>query len=205
MSRNITKQGYFMHHLTKVTLLENIDGIHVKEKTLGYVAEEPFCVLCELLCKYYVCKYNSLEVFVPGFFPGNYMLGIYDVGSLYLVDNFTKNIYHDLTTFLEIEHSLDFELEKALVESDSSPVTKKYIEFLKISFDEEKIMKLAFDYQDIIQNITQGDETNEEYNKRIHSYFTNKNIGDMTTDEFNYYVLVQQYIFKREAEQITAN
>lgn len=205
MSRNITKQGYFMHNLTKITLLENIDGIHVNERIIGYVAEEPFCVLCELLCKYYVCKYDTMEVFVPGFFPGKYMLGIYNIGSRYLLDNFTKNVYHDLTSFLEEEHSLDFELDKASVEPDSSPITKKYIEFLNISCDEEKTMRMAFEYQDIIRDVERGDETIRKYDKRIHDYFTSKNLLDMASYELENYVLIQQYIFKREAEQITAN
>ena len=41
MSRKISTEGYFMHSLTKITLRENYDGIHVKETTIGYVAEEP--------------------------------------------------------------------------------------------------------------------------------------------------------------------
>ena len=32
MSREIITQGYFMHDLTKITLRENYDGIHINEK-----------------------------------------------------------------------------------------------------------------------------------------------------------------------------
>ena len=205
MSREISTQGYFMHDLTKITLRENYDGIHIKENTIGYIAEEPFCVLCELLCKYYVSQYDLMEVFVPGFFPGKYTIGIYNVGSRYLLDNFTKHVYHDLSTFLEDDHGFDFELYKAAVESDDSPITQKYIEFLNMSSEKERIMNMAFEYQDIIRDVEQGDESEAEYNNRIHDYFKNRDLSKMDTIELKNYFLIQQYIFKRIAEQITTN
>ena len=84
-----------------------------------------------------------------------------------MLDNFTKHVYHDLSTFLEDDHGFDFELYKAAVESDDSPITQKYIEFLNMSSEKERIMNMAFEYQDIItrwwnremnlkQNITIG-------------------------------------------------
>ena len=204
MSRNKSIEGYFMHDLTKITLRENYDGIHINEKTLGYVAEEPFCVLCELLCKYYVSQYDLMEVFTPGFFPGRYTIGIYNVGSKYLRDNFVKHPYYDLSTFLEDNHGFDFKLHEAEVESDDSPITKKYIEFLNMSSQKDYIMMMAFEYQDIIQDVKRKDESETEYNNRIHDYFRYRDLSHMDTIETKNYFIIQQYIFKRVAEQITA-
>ena len=122
-----------------------------------------------------------------------------------MLDNFTKHVYHDLSTFLEDDHGFDFELYKAAVESDDSPITQKYIEFLNMSSEKERIMNMAFEYQDIIRDVEQGDESEAEYNNRIHDYFKNRDFSKMDTIELKNYFLIQQYIFKRMAEQITTN
>ena len=148
MSRKISTEGYFMHSLTKITLRENYDGIHVKETTIGYVAEEPFCVLTELLCDYYVSKYCINEIFPLGFFSGKYSLGIYDVGSRYDLDNFVKHAYHDLSRFLKYCGPKD--LGRAAILSEDS-LSSEYIGLLNTAVNNGDLsIQLAIEYNDII-------------------------------------------------------
>lgn len=201
MSRKISTEGYFMHSLTKITLRENYDGIHVKETTIGYVAEEPFCVLTELLCDYYVSKYCINEIFPLGFFSGKYSLGIYDVGSRYDLDNFVKHAYHDLSRFLKYCGSKD--LGKAAILSEDS-LSSEYIGLLNTAVNNGDLsIQLAIEYNDIIQNVQRKDESVSDYNKRIHQYFLEQDIEKMHDIDLKDYFLIQQYVFKRVAEQMT--
>lgn len=201
MSRKISTEGYFMHSLTKITLRENYDGIHVKETTIGYVAEEPFCVLTELLCDYYVSKYCINEIFPLGFFSGKYSLGIYDVGSRYDLDNFVKHAYHDLSRFLKYCGPKD--LGKAAILSEDS-LSSEYIGLLNTAVNNGDLpIQLAIKYNDIIQNVQRKDESVSDYNKRIHRYFLEQDIEKMHDIDLKDYFLIQQYVFKRVAEQMT--
>lgn len=201
MSRKISTEGYFMHSLTKITLRENYDGIHVKETTIGYVAEEPFCVLTELLCDYYVSKYCINEIFPLGFFSGKYSLGIYDVGSRYDLDNFVKHAYHDLSRFLKYCGPKD--LGKAAILSEDS-LSSEYISLLNTAVNNGDLpIQLAIEYNDIIQNVQRKDESVSDYNKRIHQYFLEQDIEKMHDIDLKDYFLIQQYVFKRVAEQMT--
>ena len=207
MSRKISTDGYFMHDLTEITLRENYDGIHVREQVIGYIAEEPFCVLTELLCQYYVSLYDIVEIFPAGFFPGEYTIGIRNVGSKYSLDNFVKHPYYEISRFLKYKKG---SISKAEVDQDVYPeLAAKYVELLNISVSNGNLpIELAMKYNEIVQDVAKGElvnETTAQYNKRIHDYFLNQDISSMGTIELKDYFIIQQYVFKRLAEINTRN
>ena len=202
MSRTISTDGYFMHDLTEITLRENYDGIHVKETVIGYIAEEPFCVLTELLCRYYVSQYDIVEVFPVGFFPGNYTIGIRNVGNKYLLDNFVKHPYYEVSRFLKYKKCA---IARAEVDNDIHPhLAASYIDLLNgCAASGQLAIELAIKYNEIVQEVNKGellDETTAQYNKRIHDYFVNQDLSSMGTIELKDYFIIQQYVFKRLAE-----
>ena len=202
---SISIDGYFIHSMTKIVLRENYDGIHVREKVIGYVTEEPFCVLTELLSKYYVSMYNIEEIFPAGFFSGNYTIGIRSLGSRYILSNFTKHPYFDLSRFL-LDHKSDMSL--AEVDKDAEPeLADKYTELLRVAMDNKSVpIKLAISYASIVDEVNDGGGVDvDEFNKKIHQYFTDIDISNMDTLELQHYLEIQQYIFKRVAEIYTRN
>lgn len=202
MSRTISTDGYFMHDLTEITLRENYDGIHVRETVIGYIAEEPFCVLTELLCRYYVSQYDIVEVFPVGFFRGNYTIGIRNVGSKYSLDNFVKHPYYEVSRFLKYKKGA---IARAEVDNDIHPdLAVSYIDLLNgCAANGQLSIELAIKYNEIVQEVDKGellDETTAQYNKRIHDYFINQDLSSMGTIELKDYFIIQQYVFKRLAE-----
>lgn len=204
MSRDISIDGYFIHSMTKIVLRENYDGIHVREKVIGYVTEEPFCVLTELLSKYYVSMYNIEEIFPVGFFSGNYTIGIRSLGSRYILSNFTKHPYFDLSRFL-LDHKSDMSL--AEVDKDAEPeLADKYTELLRVAIDNKSVpIKLAISYAYIVDKVADLGTDIDEFNKKIHQYFTDIDTSNMDTLELQHYLEIQQYVFKRLAEVCNRN
>ena len=205
MSYKISTEGFFMHDLTEITLRENYDGIHVKETVIGYIAEEPFCVLTELLSQYYISQYDLVEIFPAGFFSGKYTIGIRNIGSKYSLDNFTKHPYYEVCRFLKYKKD---SISLAEIDTDVHPeLSEEYIRLLNnCSSGGQLAIELAIKYNEIIQEVGKGEqayETTAEFNMRIHEYFTTMDISSMGTIELKYYFIIQQYVFKRLAEMNT--
>lgn len=193
-----------MHKLTEVVLRHNYDGIHATDTIIGYIAEEPICVLSELILKYYVSKYSTHDIFPVGFFGWDYTLAINDAGYRYSLNNFVKHAYHDISEF--IEHNKPY-IELAEVDKDSNPdIVNKYIDLINSSMSDDKIpVSQAIFYNGIIQNIEDGQremETPCEFNKRIHDFFLNINLDCMRANDIEICLDMQYYIFKKLRETI---
>ena len=204
MSIVMPTEGFFMHNLTEISLIENYDGIHSREIILGYVAEEPFCVLTEMLTKYYISRYNEEEIFPVGYFSSKYTLGIRNVGSRYELDNFTKHAYHDLCRFIKYKTRLKA-AEVGIVEDIDNEYTNLLVHS---SSNGNRDIELAIKYSEIIQDVNKGEqdfENTRDYNRRIHKYFMNIDSNSLENDDRDCFFLIQAYVFKRIAEIINTD
>ena len=135
--------GFFCDGLTKITLITNTDGVHTTEEVIGYVAEQDFCILSDMINQYYISKYNDIELFPANFFSGKYTIGIYNLGSRYDLDNFVKSYYPDMPRFI-YNHKI---LERAEIDNDDIDMVKEYATFLNNRADEIESIKEAIEYK----------------------------------------------------------
>lgn len=190
--------GYFCDGLTKITIIRNMDGIHAKEETIGYVSEPDFCILSNLINKYYISKYNDFEIFPVNFFRGEYTLGIYGIGSRYNLDNFTKSFYPDMSRFI-FEHTI---MEKAEIDEDDEDKIKEYLTFLGNSSDIIPIINEAIQYNSIIKSIEDMEYDN------IESYMANilsKLLSVDADNERNWFWPLYSYIIKEKCWELNSN
>lgn len=157
--RDISIPGYFCDGLTKITLITNTDGIHTTEELVGYVAEQDFCILCDMINRYYVSKYNDVELFPANFFSGKYTIGIYNLGSRYNLDNFVKSFYPDMPRFL-YNHNI---LELAEIDDEDIDTVKEYVTFLNNRADEIESIKEAIEYSSAIKAIDESELTEDDH------------------------------------------
>lgn len=157
--RDISIPGYFCDGLTKITLITNTDGIHTTEELVGYVAEQDFCILCDMVNRYYVSKYNDVELFPANFFSGKYTIGIYNLGSRYNLDNFVKSFYPDMPRFL-YNHNI---LELAEIDDEDIDTVKEYVTFLNNRADEIESIKEAIEYSSAIKAIDESEITEDDH------------------------------------------
>lgn len=85
--------------LTEISLVHNIDGVHTESSVLGYVADEPFCVLSSLLTKYFICGYDK-ELYPMMMVSYKFALYIRDAGRRYTPNNTSKFQYHDVENLI---------------------------------------------------------------------------------------------------------
>ena len=151
--------GFFCDGLTKITLITNTDGVHTIEEVIGYVAEQDFCILSDMINQYYISKYNDIELFPANFFSGKYTIGIYNLGSRYDLDNFVKSYYPDMPRFI-YNHKI---LERAEIDNDDIDMVKEYATFLNNRADEIESIKEAIEYSSAIKAIDESELTEDDH------------------------------------------
>lgn len=86
--------------LTGVYLCTNVDGVHVKEKCIGYIDQHPFVVLTQLFPNYYIYGYKNSELY-PAYLAGfKSFLYIKDEGYTNSYLNYTKHKVKNIESFV---------------------------------------------------------------------------------------------------------
>lgn len=142
-----------LHKLTEISITINTDGIHSENALVGYIAEDPFVVLCAWIDKYIISFYNQ-KIYPVGYCSFKYTIKIKDIGSIYEPSNISKSYYRDIESFEDLN-----EITKvALLTKDDKD---EYYRLLQSSLDSIPDLQKAIDCQDIINSIynTYQDDT----------------------------------------------
>lgn len=145
-----------LHRLTEVSITINTDGIHSENALVGYIAEDPFVVLCAWIDKYIISFYNQ-QMYPVGFCSFKYTIKIKDIGSIYEPSNIPKSYYRDIDSFEELNKVI----EVALLSKDDK---EEYYRLLQSSLQSMPDIQKAIDNQDIIKSIY---DTYEDDNDRV--------------------------------------
>lgn len=90
--------------LTEVSLISTKYGTDRNIKVLGYIAEEPYVVLVELIASYFVSGYNE-ELYPLCNTSLKHTLFIKDYGNRYEPMNFARPQFHDIDSFIVLTGS----------------------------------------------------------------------------------------------------
>ena len=90
-----------LHKLTEISITINTDGIHSENALVGYIAEDPFVVLCAWIDKYIISFYNQ-KIYPVGYCSFKYTIKIKDIGSIYEPSNISKSYYRDIVLHLQL-------------------------------------------------------------------------------------------------------
>lgn len=191
--------GFFCDGLTKITLITNTDGVHTVEEVIGYVTEQDFCILSDMINKYYISKYNDIELFPANFFSGKYTIGIYDLGSRYNLDNFVKPYYTDMPRFI-YNHKI---LERAEIDDENINMIKEYATFLNNRADEIEIIKEAIDYSSAIKSIEEAEFTDLDHHKMVNLIVSN--LLSIDNEKVGWFWVMLSYIIKNKTWEYNSN
>lgn len=148
-----------LHRLTEISIITNTDGIHSSDTIVGYIAEDPFVVLCSWIDKYIISFYNQ-KIYPVGHCSFEYTVKIKDIGSIYEPANISKFHYRDIESFENLNGIMHLAI---LTEQDK----EEYYRLLKSSLDSIPDIQKAIDNQDIINSIYNTYKGNNERIKCI--------------------------------------
>ena len=145
-----------MYKYTYIYICKNIDGVHVaRSHLLGIVPEDIFVVYTALFSKYYIYKYNEIEIFEPMFTSIEYMLELETVD--YQPCERIRNLW-DLIEDMDSSNSLSI-----IRASKKSKTTEEYLQKLSessktIKFITKSLLSMDFLTMDKIKNPGYFDE-----------------------------------------------
>lgn len=165
------------HRLTEVSLVSTHYGTDRNIKVLGYIAEEPYVVLVELLSSYFVSGYYE-ELYPLYNTSLKHTLFIRDYGNRYEPFNFSKTQFHDLSTFQNI--TSDLRLARIISDPSDNNASEKtladakeYMDTLAIIRNNNPVIQKAIDQTDLLDiykihdDDTDYDNTKEYLKNRI--------------------------------------
>lgn len=127
--------------LTGIYLVINLDGVHKDKELIGYIDEDPFVVLHQLLSKFYISGYNNDELY-PIFMAGyKYSILIKNEGDSYDYANINKPKVRDIEAFYHRYTKMN------LAKIDNK-YSEEYLNLLSMATNSNPDLQEAIDLQD---------------------------------------------------------
>lgn len=127
--------------LTGIYLVTNLDGVHKEKELIGYIDEDPFVVLHQLLSKYYVSGYEHDDLY-PIFMAGyKYSIFIKEEGDSYDYANISKPKIRDIEAFYHRYTKMN------LAKIDNK-YSEEYLNLLSMATNSNSDLQEAIDLQD---------------------------------------------------------
>lgn len=135
-----------LHKLTEISVTINTDGIHSEDALVGYIAEDPFVVLCTWIDRYIISYYNQ-KIYPVGYCSFPYTIKIKDIGSIYEPSNLGSKVYYrDIESFENMNRIMNTVI---LTNKDRD----EYYRLLSASLESIPDLQKAIDSQDIVKSI----------------------------------------------------
>lgn len=150
--------------LTGIYLVTNLDGVHKEKELIGYIDEDPFVVLHQLLSKYYVSGYGDDDLY-PIFMAGyKYSILIKNEGDSYDYANINKPKVRDIEAFYH-------RYTKMNLAKISDEYSEEYLNLLSMATNSNPDLQEAIDLQDYKINLSEIDNLVLKGNKlKLASY-----------------------------------
>lgn len=135
-----------LHKLTAISVTINTDGIHSEDALVGYIAEDPFVVLCTWVDRYIISYYNQ-KIYPVGYCSFPYTIKIKDIGSIYEPSNLGSKVYYrDIESFENMNRIMN----TVILTNENRD---EYYRLLSASLESIPDLQKAIDSQDIVKSI----------------------------------------------------